>query len=158
MHNDELASILNDFMASNEPESDSIAILRSVLTELRNPSRSDYLMNSAESKVLRSVLHAQARLRLEDPDLSRICLDSLTPKVSDMTGTEIESLLADMVELKLRHDTLLNRIVFLIPVIPYSNVELDSVTNALQALGAGSKDDQEFLVNLVRFRNVVVLD
>ena len=126
--------------------------------ELKTPSRASELVESVGAENISLVVHAQARLGIRECELSRICLDSLACKLADLSAAHIASLLTDMIDMKISHQRLLESIVFLLPAIPCNDEELKSISESLVSLNAGSQEDREFLLNLVKFRNVVVLD
>lgn len=158
MSAEDICSVLSVALEGHRKGAEVREMCEILLLELKTPSRMSELVERVGVINISVVVHAQARLGIRESELSRICLDSLASKLADLSAAHIASLLSDMIDLKVSHQRLLESVVFLLPAIPCNDEELKSISESLVSLNAGSQKDREFLLNLVKFRNVVVLD
>jgi hypothetical protein len=158
MSTDDLCMVLNASIDAHQKGADVGDIIDAIFSELRRPSRKSSISETASLTTLSTIVRAQACFLHEDSQVSTICIQSLVRLVPEMSAAEIGSLLKDLLTLKISHRRLTDTIILLVPVIPCNDQELESITNSIISINAGTQEDRDFLLNLVKFRNVAVLD
>jgi hypothetical protein len=115
---------------------DEIAVLR---------SRGLYL------QLLRVMLHSE----FQNKALLTTCVEGLLGDIGSLSLLDIIDTLKCMLKLGVKHQGFTNAVVYLLPVLPCSDAELESLVELLLTSGVDKEADVEFLKNLVRYRSVL---
>jgi hypothetical protein len=144
------AALLNEHL-ENE-------VLGALREEISSPERMSDLEGVDDLRTICIVLESMQRLNFRHVGLFQICADNILFLKSALNVDSIQLILNVSDRLQLRHKALLDSIILILPIVPCSDEELQSIVHILLKLEAGSADDRKYLRNLVSFRLASIVD
>ena len=133
-------------------------LIDEIVSELNQEKRLSQLKTLRSWRIWLQCLHAHAHVNLSSRETIRVCMDNLAWSVASMSAQDIDLLLSCMCKMRATHQQLQGNVIYILPVIPCTDTELDSIVGSLVSLGAGTDEDRRFLLDLVRFRTASVVE